>query len=93
MILQRQNNLKRYKAKNKREKQGKVKTAKITAGKGCSELKWLAAKSATSLSLVRVVRALTHLSRSFFSIRFLDTREGSSKPEKVQNLERRCCSG
>jgi hypothetical protein len=48
MILQRQNNPKRYKAKNKREKQGKVKTAKITAGKGCSESKWLAAKSATS---------------------------------------------
>jgi hypothetical protein len=31
-----------------RERQGKVKTAKITAGKGCSESKWLAAKSATS---------------------------------------------
>jgi hypothetical protein len=34
MILQRQKQSERYKAKNKREKQGKVKTAKITACKG-----------------------------------------------------------
>jgi hypothetical protein len=34
MILQRQKQSKRYKVKNKRKKQGKVKPAKITAGKG-----------------------------------------------------------
>jgi hypothetical protein len=48
MILKRQKKTKRYKAKNKRKKQGKVKTAKITAGKGCSDSKWLADKSITS---------------------------------------------
>jgi hypothetical protein len=42
---------------------------------------------------LRVLRALTCLSRSFFYMRFLDTQEGSSKPEKVHNLERRCCRG
>jgi hypothetical protein len=93
MILQRQDNPKDIRQRIKGKKQGKVKIAKITAGKGWSESKWLAAKSVTSSSLVRVVRALTCLSRSFFSIRFSDTREGSSKPEKVHNLERRCCSG
>jgi hypothetical protein len=37
-----------YKVKNNKRKTRQVKTAKITAGKGCSESKWLAAKSATS---------------------------------------------
>jgi hypothetical protein len=30
---------------------------------------------------LRVLRVLTRLSRSFFSMRFSDTREGSPKPE------------
>jgi hypothetical protein len=48
MILERQINPKDIRQRIIRERQGKVKTAKITAGKGCSESKWLAAKSATS---------------------------------------------
>jgi hypothetical protein len=48
MILKRQINPKDIWRRIIRERQGKVKTAKITAGKGCSESKWLAAKSATS---------------------------------------------
>jgi hypothetical protein len=47
MILKRQNNPKDIRRRIKRERQGKVKAAKITVGKGCSESKWLAAKSAT----------------------------------------------
>jgi hypothetical protein len=39
---------------------------------------------------VRVVRALTRLSRSFLSISSLDTREESSKTEYDQSLETRC---
>jgi hypothetical protein len=37
-----------YKANNNKRKTRQVKAAKVTAGKGCSESKWLAAKSATS---------------------------------------------
>jgi hypothetical protein len=48
MILKRQNNPKDIRQRIIRERQGKEKTAKITTGKGCSESKWLAAKSATS---------------------------------------------
>jgi hypothetical protein len=48
MILKRQINPKDIRQRIIRERQGKVKIAKITAGKGCSELKWLAAKSTTS---------------------------------------------
>jgi hypothetical protein len=82
-----------YNANNNKRKTRQVKTAKVTAGRGCSESKWLAAKSATSWSFLRVLRPLTRLSRSFFSMRFSDTREGSPKPEKVHNLERRCYRG
>jgi hypothetical protein len=46
MILKRQTTRK-YKANNNKRKTRQVKTAKITAGKGCSESKWLAAKFAT----------------------------------------------
>jgi hypothetical protein len=67
------------------------KDSKHTVSKGCLESKYLAAKSIIAWSLVRVVRALTRLSRSFFSIRSLDTREESPKPENVHSLERRCC--
>jgi hypothetical protein len=45
------------------------------------------AKAGISSSFMRVVRALTRLSRSFFSIRSSDTREGSPKPENDQSLE------
>jgi hypothetical protein len=48
MILKRQNNPKDIRRRIIRERQGKVKAVKITAGKGCSDSKWLAAKSATS---------------------------------------------
>jgi hypothetical protein len=47
MILKRQKQPERYKTKNNQKKTWQRK-AKITAGKGCSESKWLAAKSATS---------------------------------------------
>jgi hypothetical protein len=40
--------LESYKAKNNKRKTRQVKIAKVTAGKGCSESKWLTAKSATS---------------------------------------------
>jgi hypothetical protein len=48
MILKTQINPKDIRRRIIRERQGKVKIAKITAGKGCSESKWLAAKSTTS---------------------------------------------
>jgi hypothetical protein len=48
MILKRQNNPKDIRRRIITERQGKIKTTKITTGKGCSESKWLAVKSATS---------------------------------------------
>jgi hypothetical protein len=47
MILKRQTTRK-LQGKNNKRKTSQVKTVKVTAGKGCSESKWLAAKSATS---------------------------------------------
>jgi hypothetical protein len=64
-----------------------------TAGKGCSESKKSAANAGISWSLVRVVKALTHLSRSFYSMSSSDTREESFKPEYAQNLVIRCLRG
>jgi hypothetical protein len=56
-------------------------------GKGHSESKKLAANARMSWSLVRVVKALTCLSRSFCSMSSSDTQEESFKPEYAQSLE------
>jgi hypothetical protein len=52
-----------------------------TIGKGWVESKTTARQAGTGSFAVRVVNDLTHLSRSFFSGSFGDTREGSFQPE------------
>jgi hypothetical protein len=58
-----------------------------TSSKGCVESKGTSRQAGTAFFAVRVVNNLTLFSMSFNSRFFLDTREGSDKPEYVHNLE------
>jgi hypothetical protein len=83
-------------SKQQQWKRGRIKFGNEkahTKGNGCSESKKSVVNAGILSSFVRVVNALTRLSRSFLSRSSLETREESSEPEYDHNFETRCCRG